>query len=671
MDLRAAFPDLPWLFSQTSPALLQSVVDRCTRPEDAYCRIVALRMQGLERGARDDHLAAEAAYRTALAEARALQLRSEVGHLHRLLGLALMRLGRLDEAEKQQASALAYEAFAKFSWWQALTLGEIADIRLRRIAAPFDPRNPPPAAAAAAKAYADCRGMFERHIAGCVLPADRAVKQQLMRSYADNAIQLEAFNGFEGVAAVETFGPRYANDLVSEGLAAAASLDPAGYAEFRAARSIVHKDLATFNTAENLETALDAYLEDVVANRAERRRYFQFRNAHVREIAEPQLSETIIRRTRALRLPDTILMLVNIERARLRFIAIDASMGTPVFMASADLENGELDRAHAAYESAVATARRIARQREDPAPVMIPALDALLDSYRVFLGGLLEPVLPALKGKQLKIFPRFAMNRVPLHALPIATQRLIDVCDVSYAPSLSLFLQLPHAGPATGAGSLTAVHDAARTQSYAGTLKALAAQAPGSLFTIAGPSWRDFKESLAKHAPTDILFACHGRFDVDDPKSSQLEITRRETVQFSEMFSDLDLRGCRSVFMGACESGVSRTLVAAEYVGLPMAFLAAGVRYVIATLWQVAQLPAAILVAMHYELLLKERRPVVFCLNEAARRLKTMSRNEVMAWVKQYAPELSAEVAAALSCLGDPPLAHPYYWSGFFVSGDA
>jgi hypothetical protein len=58
------------------------------------------------------------------------------------------------------------------------------------------------------------------------------------------------------------------------------------------------------------------------------------------------------------------------------------------------------------------------------------------------------------------------------------------------------------------------------------------------------------------------------------------------------------------------------------------------------------------------------------CLNEAARRLKIMSRNDVLTWVHQFVPKTAAEVEAYLESVEGPPFAHPYYWADFYVSGD-
>jgi CHAT domain-containing protein len=301
---------------------------------------------------------------------------------------------------------------------------------------------------------------------------------------------------------------------------------------------------------------------------------------------------------------------------------------------------------------------------------MRPALDALIDFYQRTFGGLLDAFAPAFAGKHLKIFPRFRMNDVPLHALCVGGKRLIELCDVSYAASLSLFLQIHGSGAAVSTGGLAILRDAARTPAYAGTIRAMAAQGNNIPVAIPNPPWRNFQAALVESPPADIFFACHGRFDQDDPRKSRLEITRDEPVDFTQLFSDLDLRNCRSVFMGACESGLGRTLVSAEYAGLPTAFFAAGVRCVLATLWEVNQLAAAIVVAKHYSLLHGGERQVVACLNEAARQTMAMSRQEVITWVREFIPERATAWESEICKLDDPPFIHPYYWAGFFASGD-
>lgn len=677
IDLYSAFPELPHSPQHLDAAALQGIVDRCTTAEDAYCRVVAGRMLGLVHGGSGDFAAARNAYSNALGDARTARLESEIGHLHRLLGFSLMRLGRLDEAEQEQMAALAFEQHPKKGYWQALTLGELGDVKMRRLGGKIDLRelktdqqrlaSVANELAAALQAYAGCMQTFELAIAGSVLPVARAVKQQLMRSFADNAIEVAQFSPGDLVATIEAFGPRYANDLVAEGRVAA-SLDAPGYHRFRKARAIVHRDLGAVNTNQALDQALEPYLANVVAHRQERRYYLEFRNTHSLEISAPQSVQTVVRQMQALRIPDTLLMLVNVERLTMHVVVVDASTGKPLQSGTVSLEASEWQQAHAVWDAAMQDAKLAWDQNRDPTLAMQEAVEGLLGFYENILAGMLEALAPTLKGKHLKIFPRFLMNQVPLHALPLGSMRLIDVCDVSYAPSLSLFLQLHQDDAVAAPSKLAVLCDTERT-SYAATLRALPALANNT--AAAERSWERFRASLEQQPASDILLACHGLYDADAPSRSRLFVSSTEAIDFEQLFTDLDLRGCRSAFLGACESGLGRTLVSAEYIGLPMAFFAAGVRYVIATLWQVQQLPAAILVADHYALLLGGTGSVASCLNEAARRLKAMSKHDVMMWVRRFLPEHAVDVEVRLEALGDPPFAHPYYWAGFYVTGDA
>jgi hypothetical protein len=664
-ELKLAFPEIELSLNSKTPAGLQEVIERCAQPEQVYCRVVALRHLGLFHAGAKEYGAAQAAYRAALSDAIAINLDAEIGHLHRLLGWSLLRDQKLDEAKSEYRKAYMHDAHPKFSYWLALDLSEIGDVLLRRLP-PFDTEKPQPEWAEIAKVYALAREAFESHVGTNVLPIARAIKQQMMRSYADNSIQIAAQTGAEDTLAVfEMYGPRYATDVVAESRIAAA-MDPQEYARFRQARAIVYCNLATVSTNSDQKTAFKEYLGSVVEHRPERQFYFQTRNRLAPQIRQAQLCHMVVEQTQSLQIANTVFLLFYVARVQTYALLIDASCGQILMSSFVSLSADEWQQSHDAYSAAVKKARASSR----PALFMRPALDALIDFYQRTFGALFEVLAPALTGKHLKIFPRFQMNEVPLHALRVGGKRLIELCDVSYAASLSLFLQVHASEAAVSTGGLAILRDAARTPAYAGTIKAMAAQKNNVQVAIPPPPWKNFQAALVESPPTDIFFACHGRFDQDDPRKSRLEVTRDESVDFSQLFSDLDLRNCRSVFMGACESGLGRTLVSAEYAGLPTAFFAAGVRYVLATLWEVNQLAAAIVVAKHYSLLHSGERQVIACLNEAARQTMVMSRDDVIAWVRQFIPEKAAAWESEICKLDDPPFDHPYYWAGFFASGD-
>jgi tetratricopeptide (TPR) repeat protein len=666
-ELKAAFPEIELSPNSESPAVFEEVIDRCAAPEHVYCRVVALRHLGLWHAGVRDYKAAQTAYRTALSDANAVRLDAEIGHLHRLLGLALREDHQLDDAEIEFRRAFTHDAHPKFSYWQAIDFCEIGDVRLRRLPAMLEPGENPPELAAVEEAYTLGRQAFESHVGGTVLPIARAIKQQMMRSYADNSIQTAVRVGPEAtLGVIEVFGPRYATDVVAESRVAAA-MDAPEYSRFRQARAIVHRDLATVSTNPNLDKAFEEYLASIVEHRPEHQFYLQTRNRLSPKIIQAQLSSAVVEQTHALQMPNTVFLLFYVGRAQTYALLIDASCGQIVMSSFVSLSSDEWHQCHDAYDAAIIKAHASSR----PALFMRSALDALIDFYQRRFGPLFEALAPALAGKHLKIFPRSRMNDVPLHALRVGGKRLIELCDVSYAASLSLFLQVHASDAAVSAGGLAILRDAARTPAYAGTIRAMAAQGNHIPVAIPNPPWQNLRAALVESPPTDIFFACHGRFDQDNPRKSRLEVTRDEAVDFTQLFSDLDLHNCRSVFMGACESGLGRTLVSAEYAGLPTAFFAAGVRCVVATLWEVNQLAAAIVVAKHYSLLHSNKLQVFACLNEAVRQTMVMSRDEVIAWVREFLPEKAPAWESEICKLDDPPFNHPYYWAGFFASGDA
>jgi CHAT domain-containing protein len=198
--------------------------------------------------------------------------------------------------------------------------------------------------------------------------------------------------------------------------------------------------------------------------------------------------------------------------------------------------------------------------------------------------------------------------------------------------------------------------------------------------TYASPSrvekrtdWPKLLEEITAHRARDTVFACHGKYDEKDLDGSQLELSSDHDgrVLFSRVFKDLDLRGCRSVIMGACESGLAHAEISAEYLGLPSAMLSSGVRYVIGALWTILQIATAVLMERFLGLIKDGTMNVCSALCCAQRELMLKTGDEVSAWVRAKmgtGPELEDlfdELAASHS-----PFAHPYSWAGLEAVGD-
>ncbi len=676
LDLKLEFPHLDKPREEHTPADYLSVIDRCASPGEILFRVYARRFLGSIHEGLNDLDAAGEHFGTALREAQDAGLETEIGHLHRLYGYVLQKLGRLEDAARELRSAIAHESHTKLRYWQALSARELGDVLLRQVPRELDPTLPPAELEPALLAYRAGRTLFEGHVAHGVLPIARAVEQQLFRSFTDNALQAAMLlSPVDALAEIEAAGPRYVTDVVAEGKAAAA-LGAQDRARYRRARAIFHRDLAAFNASRDFEQDFRAYLDSVEHHREARLFYMKTRLGLGPAIRRAHHSDEVVRQLTRLKLSDVMMLVLHVGASETFGALVSGASGRAVSMGKAPYGEAEWKEQHLAYRQALAAARE-AGTSSAQASAARQAIDGLLAFYDAALGPLFAAFLPFYQGRHLKIFPRSWMNEAPFSALTVSGKPLIEHCRVSLAQTLSALLLVHEEAGGSLAGALDVVHDEAGTPFYTGTLRALRAASPGALNVIGDPSLADASASFQRRSAPDRLFACHGKYDPDDPSESWLRLRGRagtsnpeEKVPFATFFAELDLEGCRSVTVGACESGLGRTLVSAEYLGLPLAFIAAGARHVVATLWQVNQLAAAILLARHYPLLWDGEHTPTSALNDAQRALRRLSRAEVIEWLRTWLPERAEALVPVVQGFHERPFEHPYFWAGFYVSGD-
>jgi len=680
IDLSIAFSELDKPEHQLSADDYLNIITRCQHEEDHYSTVVARRFLGHRYAGKNEWNHAEEQYRLGLDEALAVSLETEIGHFHRHYGYALYKTGQLGNAVEQFEKACAYESHPLFDYWSALSLRELGDAKLRLAQQNDNPETFLSEIESALHAYQTGRSIFDRSLGMGVLPVARAVKQQMFRSYTGNvlqALQLQLLQSVTGnnvkaatvllninntLAEIEAAGPRYATELVAEGKAITA-FSSTDQKKYRQARAIFHEELGAFSKAGSADQDFEKYLDSIMKNRPMRRWYMEQRIALTPSITHAQLSDEITEKIMALPLPKTLFLLFYIDRNRIfaRLLDFDAR---DVKTSECFYNELELQSCHETYKVTLQESISL----PSPSVGVRLALDKLLGYYDTILTLLLEPFLPCLQGKHLKIFPRLFLNDVPLHAVTIKGKPLHDYCSVSYAQTLGLLLQVHQKNAEPSARTLTMIGDKGAPR-YQGTIRHIQGLYGDRLHTYRNPSWQDFATAIGSDCPTDLFFACHGQYNPDNPAESSLFPRTPEEISFSPLFSELDLAGCQCVTLGACESGLGRTLVTAEYLGLPIAFLAAGVRYVIGTLWKVNQLAAAILFSHYYELLHHGKLSVPMALNEAQRILKSMSRGQVEEWITTNLPE-QTEQLRGIKNLGNVPFEHPYYWAGFYVTGD-
>jgi CHAT domain-containing protein len=160
-----------------------------------------------------------------------------------------------------------------------------------------------------------------------------------------------------------------------------------------------------------------------------------------------------------------------------------------------------------------------------------------------------------------------------------------------------------------------------------------------------------------------LHLACHGEFDLDDPLRSWLEIGPGERLSAAEVIAEFVLEA-DLVTLSACRSGVSRVLRGDEPMGLMRAFLSAGARSVLVTLWPVEDTAARLLVERFYRALREGLGDPAAALHAAQRYLYGLTMAEVRAIRSGWGEDVADMPSDAAR-----PYADPAFWAAYVLVG--
>jgi tetratricopeptide (TPR) repeat protein len=228
-----------------------------------------------------------------------------------------------------------------------------------------------------------------------------------------------------------------------------------------------------------------------------------------------------------------------------------------------------------------------------PAPILRRLAGALLTS----LAG------PIAAAERVVLVPHGPLHQLPFAALPDSAGRpLLDQRPaLVLAPSATLLLRAPR-GPAPAPPRLCLAlgynGDGSRG------LRHPEAEAAAVAALCGGDHWPPQAERLGRLAREAagyrwLHLACHGEFNLEDPLASWLDLGPGERLSAAAILRDLRLNA-ELVTLSACRSGLSRVLRGDEPLGLVRALLAAGARAVLATLWEVEDRSARLLMERLY-----------------------------------------------------------------------
>jgi CHAT domain-containing protein len=142
----------------------------------------------------------------------------------------------------------------------------------------------------------------------------------------------------------------------------------------------------------------------------------------------------------------------------------------------------------------------------------------------------------------------------------------------------------------------------------------------------------------------------------------------------------LDLLDTELVVLSACDTGLGEVLIGEGVFGLRRAFIVAGAKTLVMSLWKVPDLATAFLMDRFYDNLLTHGRDRDLALRQAQRATRDVTVGDLQAeWLSDAMIDRlaagNAETSRALRELaGQPddhrPFAHPLYWGAFICQGD-
>jgi CHAT domain-containing protein len=280
------------------------------------------------------------------------------------------------------------------------------------------------------------------------------------------------------------------------------------------------------------------------------------------------------------------------------------------------------------------------------------------DTWRAPLRRLYDHLLAPLEaagdlegGRLLIIAPHAELHYLPFEALirrtPTGEGFLIESFDVAYVPSASVWSQLARRAPAAPTAGLLAL--APQPTALTGSVdevEAISRGAPGASVLIGELATESaFRARASGHRV--IHLATYGVLNPLNPLFSFVELRNGDDgeadgrLEVHEIFG-LDLQA-ELVVLSACQTGLGRGYrrdvpPGDDWVGLVRAFLYAGARAVVASLWPVEDRATAQLMALFYDGL-RAGKPAVAALGDAKR-----------------------------AFILEDEVAHPFYWAGFSLT---
>lgn len=315
--------------------------------------------------------------------------------------------------------------------------------------------------------------------------------------------------------------------------------------------------------------------------------------------------------------------------------------------------------------------------------------------------------------QRVVIVPHRFLHRLPLHAVMLQDgMRWSETVSIQYVPSASVLCRLHNTvqQDTTGASehfshscavskALVVAHSGGKDLLPFNRAEAcMVAELTGATLIEDAEATPSRVIDCMREAKY-VHFTCHGMHDPDTLLESGLELATPHDSSWSDanattdksqpanahrltlgrIFEQAQLLHAPVVVLSACDTGIPKVEeLRDEYIGLPAAFLFAGARAVISTLWQVNDLATLLLMEGVVRELARGAEPGD-ALSQSQRDLCHLSIDDAHSSVDRVlAREADPVRRQCMMAAADQvfvgadepyPFANPYWWSGFIVSG--
>jgi CHAT domain-containing protein/tetratricopeptide (TPR) repeat protein len=282
--------------------------------------------------------------------------------------------------------------------------------------------------------------------------------------------------------------------------------------------------------------------------------------------------------------------------------------------------------------------------------------------------------------KRLTVVPHHVLHVLPLHLMRIGDDYLRDLCDeLHFVPNLAVLQLCVTADPRklervfilnNPDGSLDYAETEARAIRKSGVFE--------NVREIGRENATPDRVAAEAGAADCIHLICHGGYDRENPFDSHLVSGGSMRWSVADILGSLEAEQASLAFLSACETGIVRPDIVDDYVGLPHAFLSAGLTAVISSLWKVGDMSTSLLVDGFYSALRKQQAgeggkkrvlSLAAALKDAEDRLRRIRRDE--AFELANTPQADAASARWLRSLPATakPFEDPRSWAPFIVIG--